>query len=88
MILDGSKTSTVRDRGKFPAREGQWLYHYFGLRDVFAWKDGFRPARTTEAYPGGSYDLMIRYYRAAAKLPWAGDIIYWKIQQPLNQHNS
>lgn len=32
MILDGSKTQTVRGRRKFPARIGDKLFHFHGLR--------------------------------------------------------
>lgn len=138
MVLDGSKSQTVRNRRRYPAKVGDALYHYFGLRtqwvrplrtefcrdthslsiskkhgivfyiglltekqlkqaaksprrkslpvlkvlsaadrDLFAWRDGFRPAGSTEQNPSGAYELMIRFWTQTHALPWSGDVIYW-----------
>src|SRR5581483_2499594 len=54
-------------------------------RDLLAWRDGFRPAGTSESSPAPAFDLFFRYWRmgqrsargSEALLPFAGYIIHW-----------
>lgn len=47
-------------------------------KELFAWRDGFRPEGTSYSEPWGSFDLMLRWWRQTHELPFVGDIIYWK----------
>jgi len=47
-------------------------------RDLFAWKDGFRPEGSTLDNPAGAFELMIRFWRQTHELPFQGVVIYWK----------
>jgi hypothetical protein len=124
MILDGSKTQTIRANRKGRqghAKRGDRVYLYYGMRtkwcrklgegicefaqpiritedeiysgqhplhlfkglkDRFAWLDGFRPEGTTLENPIGAFELMLKFWRQTHSLPFEGTIIYWKDFKP------
>jgi hypothetical protein len=47
-------------------------------RELFAWKDGFRPEGTTKDNPYGAFNLMIQFWKHTHELPFQGVVIYWK----------
>lgn len=47
-------------------------------RDIFAWKDGFRPEGSTIDNPHGSWELMLQFFKHTHELPFQGVVIYWK----------
>jgi len=47
-------------------------------KNLFAWRDGFRPSGSSEEHPDGAYDLLMRFWRQTHELPFRGVVIYWK----------
>jgi hypothetical protein len=47
-------------------------------RNLFAWRDGFRPEGSTADNPAGAFDLMLRFWKQTHELPFQGVVIYWK----------
>lgn len=47
-------------------------------RELFAWKDGFRPEGSTADNPAGAFALMLRFWKLTHQLPFEGVVIYWK----------
>lgn len=65
-----TETGTREDLLFFPHSEDE--------REIFAWKDGFRPEGSTIEQPAGALDLMLRFWRQTHELPFEGVVIYWK----------
>lgn len=46
-------------------------------KDLFAWKDGFRPEGSTIDNPAGSFNLMFEFWSKTHQLPFTGTVTYW-----------
>ncbi len=52
-----------------------------GERNLFCWRDGFRPSGSTADAPGDAFGVFMEYWTAEAKgiraFPFEGDVIHW-----------
>ncbi|MEO5892255.1 MAG: hypothetical protein ABIQ31_18555 [Ferruginibacter sp.] len=46
-------------------------------KNEFAWRDGFRPERSSIEFPGEAFALMLSFWKSTHSLPFAGTVTYW-----------
>lgn len=49
-------------------------------KNLFAWRDGFRPNGSTATKPGQAFSLMLAFWKG--KRPFYGDVIHWTYPAP------